>query len=47
MIVVGIAAGLHYCRDRSWYMRELCKANTVESITREQALPKTAVKRKK
>jgi uncharacterized membrane protein len=47
LIVVGIAAGLHYCRDRSWYMKELCKANTVESITREQAIPKTAVKRKK
>ena len=47
LIVVGIAAGLHYCRDRSWYMRELCKANNIESITREQAFPKTAAKRKK
>ena len=44
LIVVGIAAGLHYCRDRSWYMKELCKANSVESLTREQVSSKTAVK---
>jgi len=44
LIVVGIAAGLYYCRDRSWYMRELCKANNIESITREQALSTTATK---
>jgi hypothetical protein len=44
LIVVGIAAGLHYCHDRSWYMRELCKANNIESVMAEQASPKTVAK---
>lgn len=45
LIVVGIGVGLHHYRDRSWYMRELRKANDIEKLTREQIIPKTAVKR--
>lgn len=47
LIVVGIATGLHYYRDRSWYMQELCKANTAETLVRDQKASKTAPKRKK
>jgi len=31
MIFLGIAAGLHYSNDRSWYMQELRKSNTIEN----------------
>lgn len=51
LIVVGIGVGLHYYRDRSWYMRELCKANTdnfeadkgfqpVQTVLKTRAMPK-------
>jgi hypothetical protein len=32
LIVFGIAAGIDYSRDRSWYMQELAKANSVEDV---------------
>jgi uncharacterized membrane protein len=44
LIVVGIASGLHFWRDRSWYMKELCKANNVESLTMERVPPKIAAR---
>src|SRR3990170_3180590 len=47
LIVVGIATGLHYYRDRSWYMRGLCKASTAETLVSDKKAPKTAPKRKK
>jgi uncharacterized membrane protein YiaA len=31
MIFLGIAAGFHYSNDRSWYMQELRKSNTIEN----------------
>jgi hypothetical protein len=55
LIVGGIGTGVHYYRDRSWYMRELGKANDTESLMRGQrfqtacTMPKTQYmpKRKK
>ncbi|MEM2105471.1 MAG: hypothetical protein QXV21_03255 [Candidatus Bathyarchaeia archaeon] len=32
LIVFGIAAGLSYSRDRSWYMQELRKASSIEEL---------------
>ena len=30
LVVVGMAAGVHYSRDRGWYMQQLRKANSIE-----------------
>lgn len=38
LIVSGIGVGLHYYRDRGWYMRELGKANNAENLMREQRI---------
>ena len=52
----GIGLGMHYYRDKGWYMREVGKANDAENLMREQRLqvsssfpaPKTrSVSRKK
>jgi len=32
LIIFGIAAGLSYSRDRSWYMQELRKASSIEEL---------------
>ena len=48
LIFSGIGVGVHYYRDRGWYMRELGKANNAENLMREQrihiARPVTAPK---
>jgi hypothetical protein len=36
LIVTGIGVGLYYYRGRSWYMRELGKANNPENLMRAQ-----------
>jgi len=38
LIVAGIGAGLHYYRDRGWYMKELGTANNAENLMREQRM---------
>ncbi|MEM3597089.1 MAG: hypothetical protein QXJ53_03040 [Candidatus Bathyarchaeia archaeon] len=43
LIVFGIAAGLSYSRDRSWYMQELRKASSIEEL----AMMEKAAARKK
>ena len=38
LIFSGIGVGMHYYRDRGWYMRELGKANNAENLMREQRM---------
>jgi hypothetical protein len=38
LIFSGIGVGVHYYRDRGWYMRELGKANNAENLMREQRI---------
>ena len=41
LIFSGIGVGLHYYRDRGWYMRELSKANNGANLIREQRMQVT------
>lgn len=43
LIIFGIAAGLNYSGDRSWYMQELRKASSIEEL----AMMEKAAARKK
>ncbi|MGB9676247.1 MAG: hypothetical protein ACPL0C_03565 [Candidatus Bathyarchaeales archaeon] len=47
LIIFGIAAGLSYSRDRSWYMQELRKASSIEELAmmEKAAASKTHKKR--
>jgi len=38
LIFSGIGVGVHHYRDRSWYMREMGKANNAENLMRAQRL---------
>lgn len=43
LIVFGIASSINYSRDRSWYMTELRKANSIEEVlmSSKQAVSET------
>jgi hypothetical protein len=47
LVVFGIAAGMHYSRDRSWYMQELQKANSLEAILLHEKSSKNTHGKKK
>jgi uncharacterized membrane protein YiaA len=47
LIVLGIAAGIHYSHDRGWYMQELQKANSVEDALAHRDSGKHVHKKRK
>jgi hypothetical protein len=47
LMVVGIATGVNCSRDRSWYMRELAKANSMEDVMMQGKSSRNAGKKKK
>ena len=47
LIVFGIASGINYSRDRSWYMQELRKASYLEEVMMQSKSAKNAPKKKK
>jgi uncharacterized membrane protein YiaA len=47
LIFYGIASGIHYSRDRGYYMRELQKTSLVEDVLMDQRSAKRANNRKK
>jgi len=47
LIVLGIAVGLICYRDRSWYMQELSKANSVQELMMNRKTVKNVRKKKK
>jgi len=47
LIIFGIAAGINFSRDRSWYMQELRKANSIDELIMSKRSEKVNVKRKK
>lgn len=46
LIVFGIAAGLMYSHDRSWYMQELRKANSLDDAMMSNKTAKANRKKK-
>jgi len=47
LIIFGIAAGINYSHDRSWYMKELHKANSIEETLMHSKSAKNAHKKKR
>jgi uncharacterized membrane protein YiaA len=46
LVVVGMAAGVHYLRDRGWYMQQLRKANSLDKTVLEKKPGKNARKKR-
>jgi uncharacterized protein YneF (UPF0154 family) len=46
LIIFGIAAGIHCSRDRTWYMQELRKSNSLEETMMGKKPAKTGRKKK-
>jgi hypothetical protein len=47
LILYGIASGIHYSRDRGFYMRELQKTSLVDDVLMDQRSAKRANNRRK
>lgn len=47
LMIFGVVAGMHCSRDRSWYMQELRKANSIEETMMDKKSPRSAHKKKK
>ncbi|MDH7477575.1 MAG: hypothetical protein QHH17_04235 [Candidatus Bathyarchaeota archaeon] len=47
LMVFGIASGINYSKDRSWYMQELRKANSLEEVMMQGKTAKNVYKKKK
>ncbi|MGQ9530771.1 MAG: hypothetical protein ACUVQX_04055 [Candidatus Bathycorpusculaceae bacterium] len=47
LMVFGIASGINYSKDRSWYMQELRKANSLEEAMMHGKSVKNATKKKR
>lgn len=47
LMILGIAAGINYSKDRSWYMKELQKACSLEEAMMSKESVKNANKKKK
>ena len=47
LMILGIAAGLNYSRDRSWYMKELQKACSLEEAMMSKQSVKNSSKKGK
>jgi hypothetical protein len=47
LIVFGLGTGLHCSKDRSWYMQELGKANSVEETMINEKAARNGRKKKK
>jgi len=46
LIIFGIVASLNYSHDRSWYMQEMRKANSLDEARLEDKTAKTVRKKK-
>ena len=47
LIIFGIAAGLSYSRDRSWYRQELRKASSIEELAMMERAAARKTRKKK
>jgi hypothetical protein len=46
LIVFGVVSGIHYSKDRSWYIQELRKAHSLDEVMMQSKSAKNASKKK-